>query len=56
MDRDTTIGLGLFSIGLVGYGTGIYIAYPGRAFSITAVIVGIGLLGIAQQSHGGENP
>jgi len=27
--------------GLLSYGVGIYVPYPGRAFSLTAVMVGI---------------
>lgn len=50
MHRSTLVGIGLFAVGLVGYVVGIYVAYPGRAFSITAVVVGIALAAIAQQS------
>lgn len=50
MDRSTLIGVGLVSIGLVGYVVGVHVAYPGRAFSITAIVVGIALAAIAQQS------
>lgn len=50
MDRSTSAGIGLFTVGLLGYVLGIYITYPGRAFSITAIIVGIALVAIARQS------
>ena len=55
MDRSTISGLGLFLVGLIGYVTGIYVAYPGRAFSITAVIVGIALVAIGRQSTARRN-
>lgn len=50
MERSTLAGLGLFTVGLVGYVVGVYVAYPGRAFSITAIVVGIALVAIASQS------
>lgn len=39
-------GLVLTVLGLLGYGAGILAAYPGRAFSVTAVMLGITLLAI----------
>lgn len=50
MDWRTPTGIGLFVVGLVGYVVGIYVEYPGRAFSITAIIVSIALVAIGQQS------
>ena len=50
MARQTLIGGGLFTVGLVGYVVGIYVEYPGRAFSVTAIMVGIALVAIAHQS------
>ena len=50
MVRGTLLGGGLFLAGLLGYITGIYFEYPGRAFSVTAIMVGIALVAIAQQS------
>lgn len=50
MVRTTHLGGGLFVIGLIGYITGIYVAYPGRAFSVTAIMIGIALVAIAHQS------
>lgn len=54
MDRRTTTGAVLILVGSLGYVIGIYIAYPGRAFSITALIVGIALVAIAQQTGVGR--
>ena len=50
MVRETLIGGGLFVVGLVGYVVGIYVAYPGRAFSLTAIMVGMTLVAIAHGS------
>lgn len=54
MDRPTLAGIGLCTVGLVGYVAGVYVAYPGRAFSITALMVGITLVAIARQSAPGQ--
>ena len=40
MDRLAVAGWGLLVAGLLGYVAGVYVAYPGRAFSVTAVMVG----------------
>ncbi|WP_162832768.1 hypothetical protein [Haloferax prahovense] len=50
MDRSTIAGTTLILVGVLGYVAGIYVAYPGRAFSITVLMVGIALVAIAQQS------
>lgn len=50
MNRGTLIGIGLLIVGMIAYGTGIYIEYPGRGFSITAITVGIALVAIRGQN------
>lgn len=50
MVRKTVLGSGLFVIGLIGYITGIYVAYPGRAFSVMTIMIGVSLVAIARQS------
>lgn len=50
MERRTLAGIGLSAAGLVGYVTGIFVPYPGRAFSITAIMVGITLVALGHQS------
>ncbi|WP_224449729.1 hypothetical protein [Haloprofundus salilacus] len=50
MNRRTLAGIGLFVAGLAGYVVGISTAYPGRAFSITAVMLGIALAATGRQS------
>lgn len=49
MNWATLAGLGLFTVGLVGYTAGVSIEYPGRSFSITAIMVGLTLALIARQ-------
>ena len=46
MNRTRAAGLAILAAGLLGYGLGVYTPYPGRAFSITAVMVGITLTAI----------
>ncbi|GAB7014030.1 hypothetical protein [Halolamina salina] len=44
MEPRRVAGGGLLVAGLLSYGVGIYVPYPGRAFSLTAVMVGIVLV------------
>jgi len=53
MTRGTVVGAALILVGLGGYVTGVYVAYPGRAFSLTAVMVGIVLVAIGRRAAGG---
>lgn len=46
MDRTIGAGLALTGLGALGYLVGVAAAYPGRAFSVTGVMVGITLLAI----------
>lgn len=46
MNRTRAVGLGFLLVGLVGYAGGVYAPYPGRAFSITAVMLGVTLTAI----------
>jgi len=48
-------GFAFVSIGLVGYVVGIYVAYPGRALSLTAVMVGVALVGVTRTSSRGDS-
>ncbi|WP_396612467.1 hypothetical protein ACH9L7_04115 [Haloferax sp. S1W] len=43
MSRIRTAGIAVTGLGIVGYAGGIFVAYPGRAFSVTALMVGITL-------------
>lgn len=49
-----TVGGGLLIAGLLAYAVGVYVPYPGRAFSLTAVMVGIVLVALAGVPAGGE--
>ncbi|GGN19778.1 hypothetical protein [Halarchaeum nitratireducens] len=48
MDRIAGVGLALSALGALGYVAGVLYAYPGRAFTITAVMVGITLCAISE--------
>lgn len=52
MNRVLAAGIVLTVAGVVGYGLGVFVAYPGRAFSVTAVIVGVALFAIGQAGAG----
>jgi hypothetical protein len=43
-------GIAIVSVGIAAYITGIYIPYPGRAFSLTAIMIGAGLVAISRPS------
>lgn len=46
MDRAFAAGGLLAAAGVVGYAVGVAAPYPGRAFSLTGVIVGVTLLAV----------
>ncbi|MDL5361752.1 hypothetical protein [Halalkalicoccus sp. NIPERK01] len=46
MNRTLGIGLLLTAGGLAGYLVGLAAAYPGRALSVTAVMVGIAIVAV----------
>ncbi|MFB6073476.1 MAG: hypothetical protein ABEJ89_00525 [Haloarculaceae archaeon] len=43
MNASFVAGLLLTGAGLVGYLVGVAVAYPGRAFSLTALMLGVAL-------------
>jgi hypothetical protein len=43
MERLQTVGVGLAVLSFAGYAIGIWVTYPGRAFSITGFMVGVTL-------------
>jgi len=46
---------GLLSVaGTAGYVAGVFVAYPGRAFSITAFITGVTVVAMFRQSGEGD--
>jgi hypothetical protein len=46
MDRTRTAGVALVALGAAGYAAGVVTSYPGRALSVTAVIVGVTLASV----------
>jgi hypothetical protein len=51
MDRTRTAGVALTGAGVAGYLAGLATPYPGRAFSVTAVTVGITLASIGDSGR-----
>jgi hypothetical protein len=54
MDRTFLAGAALSVAGIGGYLAGVAVAYPGRAFSLTAGMVGITLVAVGD--HRRERP
>ncbi|MFT4890801.1 MAG: hypothetical protein ACI9YT_001722 [Halobacteriales archaeon] len=52
MNRIFATGVVLTGLGVAGYALGIVTAYPGRAFSVTAVLVGLATLAIGYGNGG----
>lgn len=52
MNRLVAAGVLLVVLGVVGYAAGIAAPYPARAFSVTAVMVGITLIAIRRADSG----
>jgi hypothetical protein len=50
MTRVRTAGIATTVLGIVAYAVGALAAYPGRAFSMTAVMVGITLWAVGGDS------
>ncbi|MFD1635025.1 hypothetical protein ACOZ4L_04710 [Haloplanus ruber] len=48
MDRAFRVGAALSVIGVCGYLVGVAVPFPGRAFSITAVMVGVTLVAVGE--------
>lgn len=46
MNRLAVAGVAFLVLGLVGYAVGTLVAYPGRSFSVTAVMVGLTLVAV----------
>jgi hypothetical protein len=46
MDRVVAAGVALTVLGLLGYVVGVFAPYPGRAFSVTGVMVGLTLVAV----------
>jgi len=53
MDRTFILGAGLTLGGVCGYVGGVLVTYPGRAVSLTAIMVGITLAAIGDHRRAG---
>ena len=47
MNRVRAVGLGLTGLAVVGYVLGVEAPYPGRALSVTGLMVGIALIAMS---------
>lgn len=54
MNRLFVAGTTLTVAGAAGYAAGIATPYPGRAFSVTAIMIGIALIAIGNARGGRE--
>jgi len=54
MNTVAGLELGLTVGGVIGYLTGAAAAYPGRAFTVTAVMVGVTLLAVGRSDPAEE--
>jgi len=52
MDTVLVLGVVTTALGLVGYAVGVAAPYPGRAFSVAGVMVGVTLVAVGA----GESP
>lgn len=43
MDRLLLVGAAALCAGAVGYAVGVFVPYPGRSFSLTALMLGLAL-------------
>lgn len=50
------VGVGLTLLGSAAYALGVVNPYPGRAFSLTALMVGVTLAAIGRSLDAGESP
>lgn len=56
-NRTSLAGGGLIALSLIGYAVGVVAAYPGRAFSVTGLMVGLTLLAIgSEESDRSDEP
>lgn len=53
MNRSLAAGIVLTAVGLAGYGAGAVVAYPGRSFSLTLLMVGITLALVGRHGEAG---
>jgi len=56
MNRILAAGLLVTLVGVVGYTVGLWVVYPGRAFSVTVAMVGITLTAIGSGRPRDDHP
>ncbi len=54
MDRALLAGIAVTGLGLAGYAVGVAEPYPGRAFSVTGVMVGLTLVAVGAGRGAGD--
>jgi hypothetical protein len=54
MNRTLGTGIALSLLGILAYAAGVWTPYPGRAFSVTTVMVGLTLVAIGRSGSPGE--
>ncbi|WP_267639319.1 hypothetical protein [Haloarchaeobius amylolyticus] len=54
MNRTFAAGTALTLLGLMGYGIGLAEPYPGRAFSVTGVMIGLTLAAVGSDFGRGD--
>ena len=47
MDVGLAAGLALTALGVAGYVAGVFVAYPGRSFSLTLLMAGVAIAAVA---------
>lgn len=56
MDSTFAAGIAITVVGVAGYAVGTEVAYPGRAFAVTAVMVGLALAAVGSANGRGGGP
>lgn len=54
MNRLVVAGALMVALGVVGYAVGVFVEYPGRSLSVTAIMVGITLMAIRSAAARGS--
>lgn len=52
MNTVSALGILLTIVGAAGYLTGVAVAYPGREFSLTALMFGVAVIAVARSDVG----
>jgi len=56
MNATTAAGLALTALGLAGYVVGLSVPYPGRAFSVTTLMLGLTAMAVGRAGGEGVTP